>query len=124
MAVQQRATGISLPHVSSPSVRNILAHMPAPLYVGFQRKADHLRMSPSVLASHLLAVITISNIFEAVLDDQDCSHRSGQTNERIGNVRRSAATHSSLPRATSHASVPRGRLERQEPVPKIVHTQF
>jgi hypothetical protein len=45
--------------------------MPAQLFVEFHRKAEHLRMSPSVLASNLLAAITLSNIFEAVLDDQD-----------------------------------------------------
>ena len=45
--------------------------MPTSLYVEFQRKATHLRISPSVLASNLLAAITISDIFEAVLDDQD-----------------------------------------------------
>jgi len=43
--------------------------MPAPPYVEFLRKAEHLRMSPSFLASNLLAAITISNIFEAVLGD-------------------------------------------------------
>jgi hypothetical protein len=64
-----RAHTISLPLVRSPSVHDVVAHMPAPLYAEFYRKAEHLRMSPSVLASNLLAAITISNIFEAVLDD-------------------------------------------------------
>jgi hypothetical protein len=45
--------------------------MPVPLFVEFHRKAERLRMSPAVLASNLLAAITLSNIFEAVLDDQD-----------------------------------------------------
>jgi hypothetical protein len=60
-----------LRRTSSPSIHDIIAHMPAPLFVEFHRKAEHLRMSPSVLASNLLAAITLSNIFEAVLDDQD-----------------------------------------------------
>ncbi len=66
---RQRAT--ELQHTPSRMTHGIVAHMPASLYVEFQHKAEHLRMSPSVLASNLLAAITISDIFAAVLDDQD-----------------------------------------------------
>jgi hypothetical protein len=47
----------------------IVAHMPAPLYIEFYRKAEHLRVPVSVLASNLLSAIATSNIYEAVLDD-------------------------------------------------------
>ncbi len=67
---RRRANGIRLGRVSLPSVHDIVVHMPAPLFVEFHRKAEHLRMSPSVLAGNLLAAITLSDIFEAVLDDQ------------------------------------------------------
>jgi hypothetical protein len=66
-----RANGLRLPRTSSPSIHDIVVHMPAPLFAEFHRKAEHLRMSPSVLAGNLLVAITLSNIFEAVLDDQD-----------------------------------------------------
>jgi hypothetical protein len=66
---RRRADGIRLGHTSS--IHDFVVHMPAQLFVEFHRKAEHLRMSPSVLASNLLAAITLSNIFEAVLDDQD-----------------------------------------------------
>jgi hypothetical protein len=49
----------------------IVVHMPAPLYVEFHRKAEHLQMPVSLLAGNLLAAITASNIYEAVLDDKD-----------------------------------------------------
>ena len=68
---ERRGSGIRLPAVRAASIHDIVAHMPAPLYVEFHRKAERLQMSPSVLASNLLAAITISNIFEAVLDDED-----------------------------------------------------
>jgi hypothetical protein len=68
---ERRGSGIRLPAVRAASVRDIVARMPAPLYVEFHRKAERLQMSPSALASNLLAAITISNIFEAVLDDED-----------------------------------------------------
>lgn len=68
---KRRANGIRLARTSSPSIHDIVVHMPAPLFVEFHRKAEHFRMSPSVLAANLLAAITLSNIFEAVLDDQD-----------------------------------------------------
>jgi hypothetical protein len=66
----QQVDRIRLPaRTSLPSIHDIVAHMPAPLYAEFHRKAEHLQVSPSALASNLLAAITISNIFEAVLDD-------------------------------------------------------
>jgi hypothetical protein len=57
--------------VRSPSIHDIVAHMPASLYAEFHRKAEHLNLSPSGLASNLLTAITTSNIFEAVLDDDE-----------------------------------------------------
>lgn len=66
-----RANGSKLGRTSAPSIRDLVVHMPAPLFVEFHRKAEHLRMSPSVLAGNLLAAITLSDIFEAVLDDRD-----------------------------------------------------
>jgi hypothetical protein len=65
------ANGVKLPLARSPSVHDVIAHMPAPLYAEFHRKAEHLQMSPSALASNLLAAIITSNIFDAVLDDED-----------------------------------------------------
>ena len=47
----------------------IRAYLPAPLFGEFSRKAEHLRLSASGLASHLLMAIATSNIYEAVLDD-------------------------------------------------------
>ena len=76
----RRTRAISLPLVRSPSIHDVVAHMPASLYAEFHRKAGHLKMSPSALASNLLVAITTSNIFEAVLDDDTspCDHyRSG-----------------------------------------------
>ncbi|MGN6732030.1 MAG: hypothetical protein ACTHMB_08665 [Candidatus Binatia bacterium] len=49
----------------------LLARLPASLSIEFHRKADHLQMSASDLASRLLAAIVDSDIYEAVLDDQD-----------------------------------------------------
>lgn len=68
---KRRANGIRLARASSSAIHDIVVHMPVPLFVEFHRKAERLRMSPAVLASNLLAAITLSNIFEAVLDDQD-----------------------------------------------------
>jgi hypothetical protein len=65
------ASRISARLVCAQSVHDVVAHIPAPLYAEFHRKAEHLRMSPSVLASNLLIAITLSNIFEAVLDEDD-----------------------------------------------------
>jgi hypothetical protein len=60
-----------IPLVRSLSIHDIVAHMPASLYAEFHRKAEHLKLSPSALASNLLTAITTSNIFEAVLDDDE-----------------------------------------------------
>jgi hypothetical protein len=65
---RRRASGIGLALLRSP-IHDVVARMPASLYAEFHRKAEHLRISPSALASNLLAAITTSNIFEAVLDD-------------------------------------------------------
>jgi len=62
-----------IPLVHSPSIHDIVAHMPASLYAEFHRKAEHLKLSPSALASNLLTAITTSNIFEAVLDDDEAA---------------------------------------------------
>jgi hypothetical protein len=67
----RRASKISLPLIRSPSIHDIVAHIPGPLYAAFHRKAEHLRMSPSALASSLLVAITVSDIFDAVLDEKD-----------------------------------------------------
>ena len=68
---RRRARLIAL--VYSPSIHDIVAHMPASLYAEFHRKAEHLNLSPSALASNLLTAITTSNIFEAVLDDDEAA---------------------------------------------------
>lgn len=47
----------------------IRAHIPAPHFGNFNRKAEHLQLSASDLASNLLTAIATSNIYEAVLDD-------------------------------------------------------
>lgn len=52
-----------------------MARMPARLYFDFHRKAEHLQMPVSVLASNLLTAIASSNIYEAVLDDDDKDSR-------------------------------------------------
>jgi hypothetical protein len=49
----------------------LVAHLPASLSAEFHRKAEHLQISASVLASRLLEAIVVSNIYEAVLDDKD-----------------------------------------------------
>jgi hypothetical protein len=57
------------------SARNVLsklaAYLPVAISIEFHRKAEDLHMPASVLASRLLAAIVDSNIYEAVLDDQD-----------------------------------------------------
>ena len=58
-------------HAHPMSDHTIVAHMPAPLFVEFHRKAEHLQVPVSILASNLLAAIAISNIYDAVLDDED-----------------------------------------------------
>lgn len=68
---RRRRRASLIPLVHSPSIHDIVAHMPASLYAEFHRKAEHLKLSPSALASNLLTAITTSNIFEAVLDDDE-----------------------------------------------------
>lgn len=58
-------------HMDRTPEHIIRAHMPAPLFDEFNRKAEQLQLSPSDLASHLLVAIATSNIYEAVLDDDD-----------------------------------------------------
>jgi hypothetical protein len=53
------------------TLSKLVAHLPALLSTEFHRKADHLQISASVLASRLLEAIVVSNIYEAVLDDKD-----------------------------------------------------
>jgi hypothetical protein len=53
-----------------PSTR-IVVDMPPRLATEFHRKAKHLQIPASVLARRLLAAIVVSNIYEAVLDDED-----------------------------------------------------
>ena len=49
----------------------LVARLPASLSTEFHRKAEHLQISASVLASRLLEAIVVSDIYEAVLDDED-----------------------------------------------------
>ena len=58
-------------HFHSPSDHTIVVQLPARLYFDFHRKAEHLQMRVSALASNLLTAIATSNIYEAVLDDGD-----------------------------------------------------
>ena len=66
-----RASQNSVRQVQRASDHTIMAHMPAPLFVEFYRKAENLQISASGLASNLLAAIATSDIYEAVLDDKD-----------------------------------------------------
>ena len=50
---------------------SLVAHLPESLSTKFHHKAERLQMSASVLASRLLKAIVVSNIYEAVLDDED-----------------------------------------------------
>jgi hypothetical protein len=56
-------------HVSVAPERMVVAYMPAPLYLEFNRKAAHLDKPVSILASMLLNAIATSDIYKAVLDD-------------------------------------------------------
>jgi hypothetical protein len=71
--LKRRRRARVIPLVHSPSIHDIVAHMPTSLYAEFHRKAEHLKLSPSALASNLLTAITTSNIFEAVLDDDEAA---------------------------------------------------
>ena len=53
------------------ALSQLVAHLPLSLSTEFHRKAEDLQITASVLASRLLAAIVVSNIYEAVLDDQD-----------------------------------------------------
>ena len=56
-------------HVSLAPEHMVVAYMPAPLYLEFNRKAAHLDKPVSILASMLLNAIASSDIYKAVLDD-------------------------------------------------------
>ena len=71
--IKRRRRARLIPLVHSPAIHDIVAHMPASLYAEFHRKAEHLKLSPSALASNLLTAIVTSNIFEAVLDDDEAA---------------------------------------------------
>src|SRR5262249_31141621 len=53
--------------------QDIVVRMDGTLSAEFRRKAEELQIPASVLATRLLSAIVISNIYEAVLD-QDESH--------------------------------------------------
>ena len=53
------------------ALSKLVAHLPVSLSTEFHRKAEELQITASVLASRLLASIVDSNIYEAVLDDED-----------------------------------------------------
>jgi len=53
----------------SVSFHPIVALLPESLSIEFHRKAEDLEIPASVLARRLLAAIVVSNIYEAVLDD-------------------------------------------------------
>ena len=55
-------------HAGTPSL--LLARLPASLCIEFHRKAEHLQMRASDLASRLLAAIVDSDLYDAVLDDE------------------------------------------------------
>jgi hypothetical protein len=49
----------------------IVTRLPVSLFTEFRRKAEDLRIPASILARRLLAAIVVSNIYEAVLDDNN-----------------------------------------------------
>ena len=53
------------------ALSELVTHLPVSLSTEFNRKAEDLQVTASVLASRLLAAIVVSNIYEAVLDDKD-----------------------------------------------------
>ena len=55
---------------ASNTLSKLVAHLPASLSAGFQRKAEQLQLPASVLASRLLETIVVSDLYEAVLDDR------------------------------------------------------
>ena len=56
---------------ASNTLSKLVAHLPASLSAGFQRKAEQLQLPAPVLASRLLETIVVSDLYEAVLDDED-----------------------------------------------------
>jgi hypothetical protein len=56
---------------ASNTLSKLVAHLPASLSAGFQHKAEQLQLPASVLASRLLEAIVVSDLYEAVLDDED-----------------------------------------------------
>ena len=62
---------IKLTRGRTPSNHAIVTCLPASLFTEFRRKAEDLRIPASVLAKRLLAAIVVSNIYEAVLDDNN-----------------------------------------------------
>jgi hypothetical protein len=61
----------ALTPVRRSSNQGIVAHLPASISTEFQRKAEQLQISASVLARRLLEAIVVSDIYDAVLDDND-----------------------------------------------------
>jgi IS30 family transposase len=63
--------------VSKPARRSsdqaIAVHLSTSICTEFHRKAEVLQIPVSVLAARLLSAIVISNIYEAVLDDEDAA---------------------------------------------------
>ena len=59
------------PALNPSSDHAIVVHMPAWRSIRFHRKAERLQIPASVLAKRLLAAIVVSNIYDAVLDDND-----------------------------------------------------
>jgi hypothetical protein len=62
---------IKLTRGRPPSNHAIVTRLPASLFIEFRRKAEDLRIPASILARRLLAAIVVSNIYEAVLDDNN-----------------------------------------------------
>jgi hypothetical protein len=58
-------------HIHSPLDHTIVVQLPARLYFDFHRKAEHLQMRVSALARDLLTAIASSNIYDAVLDEDN-----------------------------------------------------
>ena len=59
------------PALNPSSDHAIVVHMPAWRSIRFHRKAERLQIPASVLAKRLLAAIVVSNIYDAVFDDND-----------------------------------------------------
>jgi IS30 family transposase len=59
--------------VRRSSEQSIAVHLPTSISTEFHRRAGELQIPVSVLAAKLLSAIVISNIYEAVLDDEDAA---------------------------------------------------